>query len=73
MFPAIMYELHLEKPKMQKITIKSYGPHAIDFIKDIGHRIKESTGEKRVTSYLIQAMRKQPVHPRHCQRLQKNG
>ena len=34
----------------------SYGPYALDFIKDIGRRIKESTGEKRATSYLMQAI-----------------
>ena len=32
----------------------SYGPHALDFIKDFGRRIKEFTGEKQVTSYLKQ-------------------
>ena len=37
-------------------TLGSYGPHALDFIKDIGRRIKESTGEKRATSYLMQAI-----------------
>jgi hypothetical protein len=26
-------------------TFGSYGPHALDFIKDIGRKIKESTGE----------------------------
>ena len=34
-------------------TLGSFGPHALDFIKDIGHRIVESTGEKRSTSYLM--------------------
>ena len=37
-------------------TLGSYGPHALDFIKDIGLRIKESTGEKRATSYLMQTI-----------------
>ena len=32
-------------------TLGSFGPHAQDFIKDIGHRIAESTGEKKSTSY----------------------
>ena len=32
-------------------TLGSIGPHALDFIKDIGHRITESTGEKKSTSY----------------------
>ena len=27
-------------------TLGSYGPYALDFIKDIGCKIKESTGEK---------------------------
>ena len=31
-------------------TLGSIGPHALDFIKDIGHRITESTGEKKSTS-----------------------
>ena len=34
----------------------SYGPYALNFIKDIGRRIKESTGEKRATSYLMQTI-----------------
>ena len=33
-----------------------FGPHALDFIKDIGHRIVESTGEKRSTSYVMQTI-----------------
>ena len=32
-------------------TLGSFGPHALDFTKDIGHRIAESTGEKKSTSY----------------------
>ena len=35
-------------------TLGSFGPHALDFIKDIDHRIAESTGEKKSTSYLMQ-------------------
>ena len=38
-------------------TLGSFGPHALDFIKDIGNRIVESTGEKRSTSYRIQTIR----------------
>ena len=30
--------------------------NALDFIKDIGRRIKESSGEKQATSYLMQAI-----------------
>jgi hypothetical protein len=37
-------------------TLGSFGPHALDFIKDIGHRIAESTGEKKSTSYLMQTI-----------------
>ena len=37
-------------------TLGSYGPYALDFIKDIGRRIKESTGEKQATSYLMQTI-----------------
>jgi hypothetical protein len=37
-------------------TLGSFGPHALDFIKDIGHRITESTGEKKATSYLMQTI-----------------
>ena len=37
-------------------TLRSYGPHALDFIKNIGRRIKESIGEKLATSYLMQAI-----------------
>ena len=37
-------------------TLKSYGPRDLDFIKYIGHRIKESTVKKRATSYLMQAI-----------------
>ena len=33
-----------------------YGPYTLDFIKNIGRRIKESTGEKRATSNLMQAI-----------------
>ena len=37
-------------------TLGSFGPHPLDFIKDIGHRIAESTGEKKSTSYLMQTI-----------------
>jgi hypothetical protein len=37
-------------------TLGSFGPHALDFIKDIVHRIVESTGEKRSTSYPMQTI-----------------
>ena len=37
-------------------TIDNFRPHALDFIKDIGHRIVESTGEKRSTSYRMQTV-----------------
>ena len=40
----------------QQPTMGSYGPNALDFIKDVGCRIKESTGEKHATSYLMQAI-----------------
>ena len=35
-------------------TLGSYGPHALNFIKDIGWRIMEISGEKWSTSYLMQ-------------------
>ena len=53
-------------------TLGSSGPYALNFIKDIGVRIKESTGEKRATSYLMQAigMAIQRGNSQcHCQRL----
>ena len=34
-------------------TLGSFGPHGLDFIKGIGHRI---TGEKKSTSYLMQTI-----------------
>ena len=37
-------------------TLGSFGPHALDFIKYIGHRIVETTDEKRSTSYLMQTI-----------------
>ena len=40
----------------------SLRPHALDFIKDIGRRIKESTGEKRATSYLMQTIGMRGTH-----------
>ena len=33
-----------------------FGPHALDFIKDVGHKIVKSTGEKRSTSYPMKAI-----------------
>ena len=37
-------------------TLGSYGPYALNFIKDIGRRIMEISGEKRSTSYLMQVI-----------------
>ena len=37
-------------------TLGSFGLYALDFIKDIGHKIVESTGEKKATSYLMQTI-----------------
>ena len=37
-------------------TLGSYGPHALTFIKDIGQRIMEISGEKRSASYLMQVI-----------------
>ena len=37
-------------------TFGSYGSHALDFIKDIGCKIRESTSEKRPTLYMMQAI-----------------
>ena len=35
-------------------TLESFGTHALDFIKDIGHRIVESPGEKKAASWLME-------------------
>jgi len=37
-------------------TLGLYGPHALNFNKDIGPRIMEISGEKRSTSYLMQVI-----------------
>ena len=37
-------------------TLGSFGHHALDFTKDIGHRVVESTGEKKSTSYLMKTI-----------------
>ena len=58
-----------------------FGRHALDFIKDIvGHRIVESIGEKRSTSYPMQTIGmamysagKQQFYIRNCIGLQEVG
>ena len=37
-------------------TLGSYAPMAMKFIKDIGGRIVDATGEKRSTAYLFQSI-----------------
>ena len=37
-------------------TLGSWAPMGIKFIKDIGSRVAESTGEKRSTSYIFQSI-----------------
>ena len=37
-------------------TFGSWGPESLKFIKEIGNKIQENTGEKRATSYLIQSL-----------------
>ena len=37
-------------------TLGSWAPMGLKFVKDIGKRISESTGEQRSTSYLFQAI-----------------
>jgi hypothetical protein len=37
-------------------SLGSFGPHVLDFIKDVGHRIVESTGEKKATFHLMQTI-----------------
>ena len=37
-------------------TLGSWAPLGLKFIKDIGSRIAETTGEKRSTSYLFQSI-----------------
>ena len=37
-------------------TMGSWAPTGRKFVKDIGNRIEEATGEKRSTNYLFQAL-----------------
>ena len=37
-------------------TLGSWAPLAAKFVKDIGSRIEDATGEKRATSFLFQAL-----------------
>ena len=37
-------------------TLGSWAPMAAKFIKDIGSKITDATGEKRATSYLFQSL-----------------
>ena len=37
-------------------TLGSWGPLGLKFVKDIGKRIEDNTGEKRSTSFLFQAI-----------------
>ena len=37
-------------------TLGSWAPMAVKFIKDIGSKITDATGEKRATSYLFQSL-----------------
>ena len=37
-------------------TMGSWGPSGLRFVKDIGQRIEECTGEKTATSFLFQAI-----------------
>ena len=37
-------------------TMGSWAPMALSFIKDIGKRISEQTGDKRATTFLFQAL-----------------
>ena len=37
-------------------TFGSWGPEGLKFIKEIGKKIQETTGEKRATEYLIQSL-----------------
>ena len=38
-------------------TFGSWGPIGLNFIKDIGRKIREKTGEKNATTHMIQAIR----------------
>ena len=53
---AILLYLHFTSPpnSVGIETLESYGPYALNFIKAIGRRIMEISGEKRSTSYLMQ-------------------
>ena len=37
-------------------TFGAWAPESLKFVKDLGRRIQENTGEKRATSYLIQSL-----------------
>ena len=37
-------------------TFGSWGPESLKFIKEVGRKIQENTGEKRSVSYLIQSL-----------------
>ena len=37
-------------------TFGSWGSDSLKFIKEIGKRIQETTGEKRATAYLVQSI-----------------
>ena len=37
-------------------TLGSWGPETIKFVKDLGSRIADITGEKRSTSFLFQSL-----------------
>ena len=37
-------------------TFGSFGPESLNFIKELGERIQENTGDKHATSYLIQSL-----------------
>ena len=37
-------------------TFGSWGPESLKFVKEIGKRIQNTTGEKRATEYLIQSL-----------------
>ena len=37
-------------------TLGSWGSESLKFMKEIGKRIQENTGEKRATAYLIQSI-----------------
>ena len=37
-------------------TMGSWGPSGLKFVKDIGQKIQECTGEKQATSYIFQAI-----------------